>query len=136
MLGLDSKLKTSHLAGSVDESQRLPSLNCAIYGGSIYRVLTYTVDRQEGVQHYVGMYVPKLPKQKTTIPTKELLAKNLVRLRAERQMSQEDLSYLSGLSRTVVGHIERQQRNVTLETLEALAVGLKVSVRDLFDESN
>lgn len=82
------------------------------------------------------MYVPKLPKQKTTIPTKELLAKNLVRLRAERQMSQEDLSYLSGLSRTVVGHIERQQRNVTLETLEALAVGLKVSVRDLFDESN
>ena len=82
------------------------------------------------------MYVPKLPKQKTAIPTKELLAKNLVRLRAERQMSQEDLSYLSGLSRTVVGHIERQQRNVTLETLEALAAGLKISVRDLFDESN
>lgn len=51
-------------------------------------------------------------------------------------MSQEDLSYLSGLSRTVVGHIERQQRNVTLETLEALAAGLKISVRELFDESN
>lgn len=82
------------------------------------------------------MHVPKLPKQKTAIPTKELLAKNLVRLRAERQMSQEDLSYLSGLSRTVVGHIERQQRNVTLETLEALAAGLKISVRELFDESN
>lgn len=82
------------------------------------------------------MHVPKLPKQKTAIPTKELLAKNLVRLRAERQMSQEDLSYLSGLSRTVVGHIERQQRNVTLETLEALAAGLKISVRELFDESD
>lgn len=49
-------------------------------------------------------------------------------------MSQEDLSYLAGLNRTVVGHIERKQRNVTLETLEALAAGLNVSVRDLFDE--
>lgn len=82
------------------------------------------------------MYIPKLPKQKTTVPTKELLAKNLVRLRAERQMSQEDLSYMAGLSRTVVSHIERKQRNVTLETLEALAAGLGVPVRDLFDESN
>lgn len=87
-------------------------------------------------KQHVGMYIPKLPKQKTTVPTKELLAKNLVRLRAERQMSQEDLSYMAGLSRTVVSHIERQQRNVTLETLEALAAGLGVSVRDLFDESN
>ena len=80
------------------------------------------------------MHVPKLPKQKTKVPTKELLAKNLVRLRAERKMSQEDLSYLAGLNRTVVGHIERKQRNVALETLEALAAGLNVSVRDLFDE--
>lgn len=81
------------------------------------------------------MYVPKLPKQKTTVSTKELLAKNLVYLRAERKMSQEDLSYLAGLSRTVVSHIERKQRNVTLETLEALAAALNVPVRDLLEES-
>lgn len=87
------------------------------------------------MQHDVGMYIPKLPKQKAAVPTKELLAKNLVRLRAEREMSQEDLSYMAGLSRTVVSHIERQTRNVTLETLEALAAGLGVPVRDLFDES-
>lgn len=82
------------------------------------------------------MYIPKLPKQKTTVSTKEVLAKNLVRLRAERQMSQEDLSYMAGLGRTYVSHIERRERNVTLETLEALAAGLGVTVRDLFDESN
>ena len=50
-------------------------------------------------------------------------------------MSQEDLSYLAGLSRTVVSHIERKQRNVTLETLEALAAALNIPVRDLLDES-
>lgn len=82
------------------------------------------------------MYIPKLPKQKTTVSTKEVLAKNLVRLRTERQMSQEALSYMAGLGRTYVSHIERRERNVTLETLEALAAGLGVSVRDLFDESN
>lgn len=81
------------------------------------------------------MHAPKLQKKKTAVSAKEILARNLLRLREEREFTQEELCHRAGVHRAIIGHIERQQRNVTLETLEALAAGLGVSVRDLFDES-
>ncbi|MDR4127195.1 helix-turn-helix domain-containing protein [Yanghanlia caeni] len=59
------------------------------------------------------------------------LAENLRLLRKARQYSQEELADRCGLHRTYIGSVERQERNVSLSTLEALAVSLEVSVVEL-----
>ncbi|WP_439472067.1 helix-turn-helix domain-containing protein [Brevundimonas sp.] len=43
-------------------------------------------------------------------------------------MSQEALADLAGLHRTYVGSIERSERNISLDSLNALAEGLSTEV--------
>ncbi len=78
------------------------------------------------------MPIPKKQKPKLSVPARELLATNLVQLRKQKKWTQEELSYEAGLHRTMVGQIERQGRNVTLETIESLAAALDVEIHDLF----
>lgn len=52
---------------------------------------------------------------------REVLAVNLIRLRAQRQWSQEALAFESGLHRTFVAHVERRVRNISLDNVERLA---------------
>lgn len=59
------------------------------------------------------------------------LASNLRSQRKSRGLSQEKLADLCGLHRTYVGSVERQERNVTLATLEAFSKALGVSVPEL-----
>lgn len=54
------------------------------------------------------------------------LGVNVRRLRKERDLSQERLSLLSGLSRAYVSSVETGRRNATLDTLEILARTLGV----------
>lgn len=54
------------------------------------------------------------------------LGLNVRRLRKERELSQERLSVLSGLSRAYVSSVETGRRNATLDTLEILARTLGV----------
>ncbi|WP_439372658.1 helix-turn-helix domain-containing protein [Bradyrhizobium sp. DASA03120] len=64
-----------------------------------------------------------------------ILAQNLVRLRRAKGLSQEALADACGLHRTYVGSAEREERNVTLSTLEVFASALRVSVIDLLTKS-
>ena len=52
--------------------------------------------------------------------------------RNELGISQEKLAERSGLHRTYVADIERGIRNVSLENIEKLAVGLEISISSLF----
>ncbi|GAA2830744.1 Xre family transcriptional regulator [Aminobacter aminovorans] len=61
---------------------------------------------------------------------------NVRRLRKERELSQERLSILSGLSRAYVSSVETGRRNATLDTLEILARTLGVEGFDLIAPSN
>lgn len=61
----------------------------------------------------------------------DTLADNIVRLRAERELSQEKLAEKAGLHRTFISLIERRGRNVTLGVVEALANALGVAVPTL-----
>jgi transcriptional regulator with XRE-family HTH domain len=54
------------------------------------------------------------------------------RQRLGRGLSQEQLADLAGLHRTYIGSVERGERNVSIDNIEAIANALAVSVRDLF----
>jgi transcriptional regulator with XRE-family HTH domain len=56
------------------------------------------------------------------------LASNIHSFRKRKNLSQEDLAEICGLHRTYVGSVEREERNVTLSTLEVFAKALGVSV--------
>ncbi len=57
----------------------------------------------------------------------------IAELRTQKGISQEQLSYAAKLSRSHVGMIERAEKNITLSTIERLARGLGVSIKELFD---
>ena len=55
---------------------------------------------------------------------KDVLARNVRRLRASTGMSQEELAARAGLHRTYISSVERGQRNVSIENIFALARAL------------
>lgn len=62
------------------------------------------------------------------------LADNIKAFRSKKGLSQEGLAELCGLHRTYIGSVERQERNVTLSTLEVLSAALEVSVPELLSK--
>jgi transcriptional regulator with XRE-family HTH domain len=59
------------------------------------------------------------------------LAGNIRAYRKVHGLSQEELADICELHRTYIGSVEREERNVSLSTLEVLAHALKVSVPEL-----
>ena len=68
--------------------------------------------------------MPRIP----TISLRRILADNVRTYRQENSFSQEHLADICELHRTYIGSIEREERNVSLSTLEVLANALGVSV--------
>lgn len=56
-----------------------------------------------------------------------IVADNLKRLREQRRMSLDSVSKLSGVSKSMLGQIERGEVNPTISTVWKIANGLKVS---------
>ena len=59
-------------------------------------------------------------------PLRDILAKNMRRLRAARGISQEALAYECGINRTYLSGVERSERNVSIDNIARIARGLKV----------
>ncbi|MCM2674169.1 helix-turn-helix domain-containing protein [Alkalicoccobacillus plakortidis] len=62
-----------------------------------------------------------------------ILARNLKQLREKEKLSLEKLSQLSGVSKTMIGQIERGESSPTITTIWKIANGLKVSFSSLID---
>jgi len=60
-----------------------------------------------------------------------ILAENIRAFRKAHGLSQEGLADLCELHRTYIGSVEREERNVSLSTLEVLSQALGVSVAEL-----
>jgi transcriptional regulator with XRE-family HTH domain len=77
--------------------------------------------------------MPSLAKHAHPVaPTaRAVLAENMVRLRREQAWSQEQLGFEAGLHRTFIAHVERQSRNLSLDSLEKIAVALRVQPYEL-----
>lgn len=55
----------------------------------------------------------------------KIAAENVRKYRKEKGLSQEELAARCGLHRTYIGSVERGERNVTLDTLQVIAVALE-----------
>jgi transcriptional regulator with XRE-family HTH domain len=66
-----------------------------------------------------------------TVNLREILSLNIKAFRAKEGISQDEFAARCGLHRTYIGSVERQERNVTLETLNQLAASMGVSAADL-----
>ena len=63
---------------------------------------------------------------------RRVIARNVVRLRRERGISQEELSFRSKRTRAYLSGLERGRRNPTAVTLDKIATALGVSIVELF----
>ncbi|MHC2317555.1 transcriptional regulator with XRE-family HTH domain [Bradyrhizobium diazoefficiens] len=59
-------------------------------------------------------------------PLRDILAKNMRRIRAARGLSQEALALESGINRTYLSGVERSERNVSIDNVARIAKGLNV----------
>lgn len=64
------------------------------------------------------------------------MARNLTRLRHERELSQEELADRADINRNYVGMIERCENAATVDMLEKLADALDESPMELLREEN
>lgn len=69
-----------------------------------------------------------------SIHLRDVLAKNVRRLRHCLEISQETLADKAGLHRTYIGSIERSERNVSIDSLDKIAKALEVEVYILLRE--
>lgn len=56
---------------------------------------------------------------------------SVAKIRNSQHLSQEELADKCGLHRTYIGIIERGEKSPTLETVNKIAIGLGVSLKDL-----
>jgi len=64
---------------------------------------------------------------------KLFLGKRIRDLRKQRGLSQEELGWKSDLHYTYIGAVERGEKNCSISTLEKIAKGLEISIKDFFD---
>ena len=63
---------------------------------------------------------------------KAIFAENVKKIRLEKQLSQEELAFKSGLHRTYISDIERQKRSISLDNIQRIANALDVDFHELF----
>ena len=64
----------------------------------------------------------------------QIIAKNIVRLRREKEMTQDELAYRAGVDRTYMGYIENAKFNLTIGKLVQIAEALDTVIDELITE--
>ena len=67
----------------------------------------------------------------TVQSARAIFASNLRKVRLSKQLSQEALAERACLHRTFVGCVERNEKNISIESMERLAVALGIDLREL-----
>ncbi|ASP27840.1 XRE family transcriptional regulator [Spiroplasma corruscae] len=66
----------------------------------------------------------------------EIFSQNMKRLRQNARITQEELSFRSGLHKNYISDAERGKRNISLKAIEKLARGLDIDLTEFFLQSN
>lgn len=75
-----------------------------------------------------------VPRRSPEMFIEAIVARNLVSARKRLSLTQETLAEQSGVSRTMIAHIEREARNPSLQTLARLAASLDLSIEALLSK--
>jgi transcriptional regulator with XRE-family HTH domain len=75
-------------------------------------------------------------KKTTKSPLRDILARNMRILRAERGWSQEYLAAEAGLNRTYLSAVERSEQNISLDNIYKISRALKVTAAELLECSS
>jgi len=84
-------------------------------------------NKKSNIPPYGGMHMPK----QLFPSTKRLL---IAEHRQRRELTQESLAQLVGLSQTMLSLYESGQRDIPVSTLYAIALQLHIPIRELFPE--
>lgn len=68
-------------------------------------------------------------------PLRDVLARNMRRLRAMRGLSQEALALECGINRTYLSGVERSERNISIDNIARIAKGLRVKPATLLEDN-
>lgn len=60
------------------------------------------------------------------------LGENIIRFRSRKKLSQEELSFFSGVDRAYISRIEKGKANPTLKVIWKISCGLKTRMEKLF----
>ena len=66
-------------------------------------------------------------------PLRDVLARNMRLLRAEKGWSQEFLAAEAGLNRTYLSAVERSEQNISLDNIYKISLALGASASDLLE---
>lgn len=84
-------------------------------------------------RRFYGGDAQGMKKQPPAKTLREVFASNLRALRRAKDISQEELAGLAGLSRTYVSSVERADRNISIDNVGKLADALGTPAMVLFD---
>ena len=65
---------------------------------------------------------------------RENLAANLVRIRRERKLPQDQFAAEIGIHRTYLNHLENRKRSPTIDVIEKIMAALDVGLADLLGD--
>ena len=71
--------------------------------------------------------------RRTILKGRQIFAANLRRIRQSQELSQDQLAHLAGIHRTYVGAVERCEKNISIDSMEKLAVALRCSLQQLLE---
>jgi transcriptional regulator with XRE-family HTH domain len=66
----------------------------------------------------------------------EKIASRIKALRQEKKLTQEELAWKSDVDRTFMNHVENGRRNISLNSLEKILIGLEISFKDFFNHKD
>lgn len=68
------------------------------------------------------------------MPYRKILADNLIAFRESENISQQEISFRTAVSKDTISLIEREQTNVRLDILEKIASYTGLTISELFTE--
>ena len=64
---------------------------------------------------------------------REVLAKNLYKLRTKAKLGKEELSLLLGFDNSYISKLEKGRINITIDKIQKIAEHFRMNVKNLFD---
>jgi transcriptional regulator with XRE-family HTH domain len=80
------------------------------------------------------LYLAAMAKRTPTLNGRRIFAANVRRFRQKKGLSQDRLAFLSGVHRTYIGAVERCEKNVSIDSMEKIALALECSLQSLLGE--